>query len=305
VLVVTGPVPAVSPYVPFYAETTPYITVAEFMSAPTGCDTSQLVQGASTEQNRSALQTLIASASGYADSLCYQVLAATVDMAVGEYRIFRDGTIRVPVPYTPLIEVTNVALGQRAGALQNLNDLSGLWIQRKTVRIPVAGLAYTQVGVGSPAACSRGGSMFAQVTYVNGYANTTLAVDAAAGASTIVVASPLGVFAGMPLTVYDDANSTTELVTVAASYVPGSASVPLVSPLHGAHTAGTAVSAMPRAIKQAVIALTAHLIKTRGAESLSLAGVSGGPSGIDKTEPGESEEYELAVDLLHPFKRVW
>lgn len=301
----TGPAPAVSPYVPFYAESVPYITVAEFMAAPTGCDTSALVPGGSEKQNQSTLQTLIASASGYADSLCYQVLAATTDVAVGEYRIFRDGTIRVPVQYTPLIEVTNVALGWRAGALQALTDLSGLWISRKTVRIPVAGLAYTQIGAGSPAACAAGGSLFAQVTYVNGYANTTLAVDAAAGASSVTVQSPLGIFAGMPLTIYDDANSTTELVTVAPTYVSGSTSVPLVSPLTGAHAAGTAVSAMPRAIKQAVIALTAHLIKTRGAESLSLSSPSGGPSGIDKTEPGESEEYELAVDLLHPYKRTW
>lgn len=299
----TVPKPAVSPYVPFYAATTPYITLAEFLTSPTGVDVSSLAPGGAAPENAAVLQTLIASASGYADSLCYQVLAATADMAVGEFRVFRDGTIRVPVPYTPLIEVTNVALGQRAGALQNLSDLSGLWFQRKTVRIPVAGLGFAQIG-GAPAAGSAGGSMFAQVTYVNGYANTLLAADAAANATSIVVKSPLGVFAGMPLTVYDDAASATEHVTVDASYVSGSTSVPLVAPLSAAHAAGTAVSALPRAIKQAVIALTSHLIKTRGAESLSLSGVSGGPAGIDK-EPADSEEYELAIDLLHPFKRVW
>lgn len=286
----TQPAPIVAPYVPFYATLQPYITVEEFLNEPTGVDTSQLIPGGDTAANKAALTTTIASASNYADGLCYQVLAATLDLQVGRYRVQRDGSILVPVSYTPLIEVTGVSLGMEPGQLTALTDLSGLWLQRKVVQVPVAGFGRC------------GGRLYTQLSYVNGYANTALAAAAAAGASSITVTSALGVFAGMPLTVYDGA--LTEPVTVDASYVLGSTTVPLAAPLTGAHTAGVAVSALPRAIKQAVIALTAHLIKTRGAESLALAGVSGGPSAVEKEIPGASEEYDEAVDLLHPFRRV-
>lgn len=291
----TLPAPAVAPYVPFYATLQPYITVEEFLAQPTGVDTSQLIPGGTSDQNRAALMTTIASASNYADGLCYQVLAATADMQVGQYRVQRDRTsrapvIRVPVDFTPLIEVSDVKLGLAPGQLSSLTDLSGVWPERKVVQIPVGGLA------------PCGGSLYAQVAYVNGYANTALASAALQGATEVIVTSSLGVFPGMPLTIYDGA--TTEAVVVAPNYVLGSTTVPLVSALTGAHAVGIAVSALPRAIKQAVIALTAHLIKTRGAESVAVSGMSGGPAHVEQAEPGASEEYDEAVDLLHPFKRV-
>jgi hypothetical protein len=294
--------PAVALYVPTYATRNPYLTTAEYLAEPTGVDLSQLIPGATSQAvNEAALATLIRSASSYADSLCYQVLGATLDTQAGEYRIFRDGTIRVPVDYTPLVEVTAVSLGWAAGQLSALTDLSGLWLQRKVVRIPVGPSLISGAGYVFTAP-ARYGHIFAQVLYVNGFANTTLAADVSAAASSVTVASPLGIFPGLPMTIYDDAVAKTEMVTVANTYVQGSTTVPLVSPLVNAHTSGTAISALPRAIKQAVTALTTHLIKTRGAESMALASVSGGPA-MQQAMPGSTEEYDLAVDLLHPFRR--
>jgi len=295
--------PAVAPYVQTYAEYSPYLTTDEYLNAPVGVDLSNLIPGATTlAENRSALSTLIRTASGYADSLCYQVLAATTDIVADEYRIRRDGTIRVPVDYSPLVEVTAVLIGRYSGQMVALTDLSGLWLQRKIVRIPVGGVLATlsPFAAGSPAA---GDSVFAQVTYVNGYANTTLASQAAAAATSLTVASALGIFPGLPLTIYDDANAATETVTVAGTYTQGSTTVPITSGLINAHAAGISISALPRAVKQATIALVTHLIKTRGPESMMLASVDGGPA-MAAGEPGSTEEYDLAVDLLHPFRRV-
>jgi hypothetical protein len=290
--------PAVAAYVPTYATRTPYLTRAEFLAAPTGVDTTQLVPGGSANDNGAALDQVLAAASSYADTLCDQVLAATSDVQVGEYRVFRDGTIRVPVDYTPLIAVTGVLVGWQAGGLQALTDLSGLWLQRKVVRIPITLYPALDTRV---AAVAGGGRMFAQVTYVNGYTNTTLTAQAVSGTTSLTVASPLGVFPGLPLTVLDGAG--TELVTVASTYVQGSTTVPLTTALASTHIPGVAVSALPRAIKQAVICLAAHIIKTRGAESLSLSGVSGGPA-LQQSTPGYTEEYEQAVDLLRVFRRT-
>ncbi|MGN6607968.1 MAG: hypothetical protein ACTHMS_13275 [Jatrophihabitans sp.] len=294
--------PVISPYVPFYASTQPYITVAEFLAQPTGVDVSQLIPGANAAANAAALATQIRKASSYADSLCYQVLAATLDMQSGEYRVWRDGTIRVPLDNSPVVEISNVAVGYRAGQLSALTDLSGVWLDKKIARIPVAGTSIPYASGGGATAAS--GRVFAQVQYVNGYANTILAADAAQGDQSVTVSSALGVFPGMPLGVYDDNAATSEQIVVASTYTQGSTTVPLATPLQFAHASGTSVSALPQAIKLAVTALTSHLIKTRGAESIALSGVSGGPAEVEKTEPGATEEYEMAVDLLHPFRRV-
>lgn len=300
--------PSVSPVVPFYANRLPYITVAEYLAAPTGVDSSQIIPGnGGLPAQQAALASQIRRASSYVDRLCFQVLAATSDFQSGEYRVWPDGTIRVAFDYSPVVEVTAVSWGWQAGKLTALTDLSGLWPGRKVWRIPVGVGAVPQILASSSAAMARRGSVFAQIQYVNGYAVTTLAADAAAAATSLVAASPLGLFAGLPLTVQDDAAGTTEQVVVASGYVQGSTTVPLTAPLVGAHKAGAAVSALPEAVKQATIALTTHLIKTRGAESLvvgPVSGIAGGPVRTSKDLPGASEEYELAVDLLRPYARV-
>jgi hypothetical protein len=298
---VTIPTPAVAPYVPNYATYTPYITPEEFLQSATGVDSSQLVPKGTTAQNNAALATVIARASNYADNLCNQVLAATVDVQVGEYRMFRDGTIRVPVDNTPLIEVNAVSVGYAPGALTALTDLSGLWITRKVVRIPVTGVNYPSLS-GRLAATSIDGRLFAQVSYVNGWANTTLASAVAAGATSITVASALGIFPGLTLPIYDADN--TESVTVAPSYVQGSTTVPLVAALAHNHASGSAVSALPPAVKKAVVDLTSWMIKTRGASAMVISSINGGPSKQQNTAGDSEEDYQNAVDALEIFKRV-
>jgi hypothetical protein len=185
-----------------------------------------------------------------------------------------------------------VALGTRPSGLTALTDLSDLWLERKVVRIPAATVT------------SPGREVFAKVTYVNGFANVTLAANTVVGATSITVDSAVGMFAGLPLTIYSDGTGATERATVADTYVQGSTTVPLTAALVSAHTAGDAVSAMPRAVKQATVCLAAHLVKTRGAESIAMGEMSGGPADIQPSEPGYTEEYQQAVDLLATFRRT-
>jgi hypothetical protein len=286
--------PIVAPYVPSYATYTPYITPAEFLDSATGVDVTQLVAGGTVAQNNAALATMIARASSYADGLCYQVLAATTDIQIGEYRVSRQGTIQVPVDNTPLIEVSAISIG-RPGAMQALTDLTGVWLRRKVVQIPVMGLSgYGGYGAGC--------SVTAQVTYVNGWANTTLADSAAAGDSGVAVVNPLGLFPGLTAQIYDGVN--TEPVTLAATYIQGSTTVPLAAPLSFGHQAGISLSALPPTVKQAVVLLTTAFIKTRGAEGIVMGAMAAEPRTTEKTEPGGLEEFDLAVDMLAEFKRV-
>lgn len=293
-----NPGPIFAPNISTYAARTPYITPTEYTAAGTGVDVGQLVPGGTTAANQAALLRVIARASSWADNLCYQVLAATLDTQSGRYRIKADGSLAIPVDNTPLIAVNSVSTGPTPATLTAMTDLSGLWLGKKVVTIPYAGLS-TGLRTYYPAASS--GWMYAAVGYVNGWANTVL--TAASGAASLLVQSGLGIYPGMTLTVADGAN--TETVTVAGTYTPGSTTVPTAAALLFTHPVGTAVSAFPESIKQAVISLTSALIKTRGSEAVVMMSMTAEPSKTTLSESGGIEDFEIASDLLTPFRRVW
>lgn len=304
----TSPAPVFAPTVSTYATRVPYITPAEYAQAATGVDTGNLVPNGSAAQNAAALVRVIARASSWVDNLCYQVLAATRDRQAGRYRVRRDGTIAVPLDYAPVIAVAAASVGPAVNQLSALGDLSGLELGAKVVTIPAAATA------GGPAApvpyfdsqlLAGRGTVYATVDYVNGYANTALAAAAAAGASSITVASPLAIFGGMTLTIADA--DKTETVTVAASFAPSvtvaNTAVPLAAPLANAHATGTPLGALPEAIKEATILLTSALIKTRGAEAYAMPGIGGQPDHLEHSESHGLEDVDVALDLLEPFRR--
>ncbi len=291
--------PAVALYVPTYASRSAYLTSAEYVASPTGVNVSQLVVGGTAQQNADALTQTIARASSLADSYCYQVLAATVDTQVGKWRVQRDGTIKVPLAFTPVVQINGVQLGYQPNMMTTLTDLSNVWVGRKVAEIPVLGVQFPNSSLNSPLQRSTTGQMYAAVTYVNGYANTLLTSAPTVGATSFTVDSILGILPGMPLTLHDP--SQTEHVTVLS--VAGN-TVTIVSPLTFAHAVGINVSALPESIKQAVVLLTSALIKTRGSEAIVMSSMRGQPSKTSKIEDGGLEEIDLAVVMLEPFRRV-
>lgn len=295
--------PVFAPYVPAYASYTPYLTAAEYLAEPTGVDVSQLVPGKTIQTNTAALVRVIARASSFADNICQQILAATSDIQAGIYRVQRDGSIRVPVDYTPIIELTDAAVGYSPTSLTSLPDLSGCWLQNKLAIVPV-GAALTAPWTAStvPYVSAGAGNVFARLTYVNGYAHTLSSAVANAGASQVQVANPLGVFPGLPLTIYD--SGSTEQVTVASTYTTGSTTIPTVTPLLNTHAAGVSVSALPGFAREAVIALTSALIKTRGSEAVAMPMMAGQADHIQALAPGAGEDLDLAIELLEPLRRV-
>jgi hypothetical protein len=290
--------PAVAPIVPSYAVRTPYITTDEYEQAPTGVSTSKLNPTGSWGDNTAVLRQTIGRASGWVNVICKQVLAATADVQVGMYRVRRDGTVWVPCDYSPIIAVTSVQWGWSPASLQAMTDLTGLWIQRKVVQIPIQnsnGLIWTL----DPGPQDRA---YLILGYVNGYTNTLLADVAAANDAAVTVASPLGIVAGLTLNLPDKAE--TEDVVVDASYVFGSTTVPLTAPLQFAHATGTAISALPDAVKEATTELTSALIKTEGSQAIVLGGFDQQPTKTALIESGGNVNVDIATKLLHPFIRV-
>lgn len=301
--------PVTAPYAPSYATYTPYLTPAEYLAEPTGVDVSALIPGANAAAQTAVLTRVIGRASSWADQYCRKILAATVDVQSGEYRIFRDDTIRVPVDNTPLVQVTNVAVGYVAGQLVNLTDLSTCRLGKKVARIPIGQVSASYLASQFTAAArARPGSIFADVTYINGFAHAQTAASSNAGASYIqVTGTGLGIVPGLPLTIYDGAvnGANTEQVIVGSGYVFGSSTVPLASPTVYAHGTGCSVSALPGFVREAVVCFTSALIKTRGSDSYSMPSGPRQQMKVEEMLPGASEDIDLAMELLEPLRRVW
>lgn len=292
------PAPAVAPYVPTYASRSPYLTAAEYLAAPTGVSATGLVPNQSQDEAMATLVRQIARASAWADTICHQVLAATTDVQAGKYRPKADGTVVVVCDYSPIVYVTDIAVGGTPQTLTSFTDLSGVWPNGKVIEFPL-----TSSAIPSGWDTRRTGSdVYVAVTYVNGYANTTLAADVTPSAASITVAKALGIVPGLPLRIDDGKNPI--YVTVDASYQIGDLVVPLTGGCPNSYDAGASVSALPEAIKQAVISLTTALIKTRGTQAISMSGLAKPPEKKQMIESGGVKDYEIAQTLLGEFMRV-
>ena len=308
--------PVYAAYVPTYANREPYLTVEEYLAAPTGTDISQILPGGSPAQNRDALKGVIQRASSEADVFAQQVLAATLDTQVAPpqgWRIIRRSgrtTLEIPVDYTPVVCVTGISLGTDPSNVAALTDLTGVWPSRKIVSVPVSGGAITTPPAGAVAGAgptwpsAASGRYWGAVTYVNGFFNATLSLPVSAGDTTVTPSDTLGLFPGLSFQVFDSLFATSETCQVAAGYIPGAATVPLAAPLTYGHAAGTSVSALPPAIRQAVISLTSALIKRRGGEAIMLQSIHDEPSRVEQGEPGMSSDEQHAYALLRPFRRA-
>jgi hypothetical protein len=297
----------ISPLIPTYAYTTPYITVAEFLAAPTALDTTSLITGGTPAQQTQALADAISRASSWIDDLCEQVLAATLDLDRGRYRINREGTLRIPLRYKPVLEVRSISIGARPSLLTPLSSLVDVAILgHGTIEVPLlGGNAFTSPALGGPYASgglSTGSRPLVDVTYVNGWANNLTTTATAAGASSVNVNAPLGVYPGTILSFYDGAN--TEQVTVAANYIPNSSPILLANPTLNAHVTGTSLSNLPPRVKEAAILLTCAVIQSRGDDAIILDAMET-PSRSSAQSGATGETIMTAKAMLRTLKRAW
>jgi hypothetical protein len=291
-------IPIVAPYATTYAAHTPYLTLAEWLAAPTALDARSLIQGGTQPQQDQALRDAIERASSWIDGWCYQVLAATRDTVSGRYRVNRWGAVQVPLPRKPVLEVSAVSVGYRPSSMTPLTSLADVAIgMHGAVEIPVINPL-----IGSPSGTTLGARPIVQVTYVNGFPNTTLAVTVAAAATSITLSSVLGIYPGTALTVYDVTGGGTEQVTVASTYVAGSTTVPLTAPLLYGHAAGVSVSNLPPAVKEAAVLMTTVFIQTRGVDAIVLN--DAGTPTASEFPRGTGANVNRAKELLIPFRRA-
>jgi hypothetical protein len=253
------------------------------------------------------LANLIRRASAWADSLCNQKLAATVDTRTGRWHVLNDGTIRVPLQYTPILGITAVTAGWTPSTMSALStvSLADVWPDsNNVVTIPVTGsgnsLIYPNYYRSLP------DDIYATVQYINGWFDAQVTSTIAAGVTSVPVTSMLGLNPGQTVYLYGGTDGETVTVdpTFVPTAVPGPGTVPITAATVNAYQLGDTLTAMPQQIKQAVISLTCVLVKTRGAESIQMPSMRGQAAETDKMESGASDDWEAAVDLLQEFKRV-
>lgn len=292
---------AVSPFVATYATATPYITLDEFLAAPTALEIDDLIPGGTEAQQHQAITDTIARASGWVDELCRQVLAATLNTERSRYKIKRGGYVSIPLRYKPVLEVTGVKFGMSPARMNDLTDFSEVQVNRYSVDIPVFPAA--QGNTVAPYAI--GGNLLVEVSYINGWCNALLASAATEGSSTLDIAPVIGIYPGQSLRISDASISVnSEVVTVTEDYVPGDSPVPLVAPTGFAHDKGVSVSNLPLVVKQATILLTSVLIQTRGNDAIILDSVEN-PTRLSDTYGASGTNVNLAIGMLDTLKRAW
>jgi hypothetical protein len=249
------------------------------------------------------LANVIARASSWIDTFCNQILGATNETETQRSRISSDGYIKWHPRYAPVIALTALEYGNPSTNMITVSDVSSAWIEDQQILFPYASMSslLTSQGplqFGFPS--SSGSQVYLKYTYVNGYANTTIAT-ATALATSLTVTNAVGITAGLQLKIYDGMYS--ENVTVASTYTFGSTTIPLTSALIYSHSAGVSISALPPAIKEAAILVTTSFLKVRGDNSLVM-GVGTQPSQSVEGSQKLGTEIAMAQQLLMPYRRI-
>jgi len=284
----------VAPTAATYATRVPYITPGEFRAHPTGVDTKQLVPSGDPAQNDQALLQIIRRASSYADSIAEKILAATLDTQYGRYTLQRDGSVRVPLDFSPIVAVDTVTAGLRAGSQIALVQDEDWSLEGRILSVPTS------------LSAASGTKVFVTVRYINGWSNAVLTGSAFVGGTSVTVSNGLGLVPGLTLSLSGD--RTSEFVVIAPSYVPSTApgpvTVPLATPLAFGYVTGDVATAIPASVKLAVIFLTAGIIKARGSGGLVMASTHANPEQEASFHDVAGTDLAMAIDALAQYRRT-
>jgi hypothetical protein len=252
--------------------TSPYVTVPEFLAAPTWLDNQDLIPGGTQEQQGAELFNVLLKASGWANRIAEQTLAAHTVIEQDRYPVDRWGQIYIVPLNNPVRQVNAIAYGSD---FQNLTlatlTTTNPWIERQESIILSqltggANLSSLQFG---PPVRAGADEVYVQYSYVAGYCATALSAPATVGATQITVTDPtglqpavtgglLGTIPGSVARIWDP--GVEEAVQVAPNWTRGTNPVLLASPLQNAHAAGAGVSELPAEVHQAIEELAVGLL---------------------------------------------
>ena len=280
-----------------------YITTAEYKSAPTAQQISNLVVGGNEAAQDAELAAVILRASSFMDEYLNQNLVATNTVETQRVRFTPQGYISLHPNNNPILALVSFQYGTDPNNLQTLADPSKAWFENSQVVVPLSQLSATYTSQGPLAfggAAAPNTQIFTKYTYIAGYVNT-IAGAATAGDTSITVTDATGIIAGQQYLITD--GSKTERVTVASNYTFGNTTVTLASALIYTHLAGASFSNMPAAVKQACILLTTGFLKVRG-DSAMMMSMTQRPVGQVVGSDLYGSNMKVALDMIHKYRRV-
>lgn len=293
----------------------PYVTLAEFKTAPTWMDVDDLVQDGDAQQQDSELYNVLLRASAWVDNWCGQRLGAHVATENTRAQLDKYGRAYIHPSNVPVRQVTGIAYGPDYQNLQLLTDLSQVWVEdARGIVVSVFPMRANFAGTLEFGSARPNSEVYVQYQYVAGYASTVLAADAAEGATEIEVEDAtglqppsttiLGAIGGSTARLWDP--NLEEAVSVASGYTAGNTTVPLASPLKSAHAAGTSVSELPAEIHQATICFAVALMMREDvAADEPFSNTPYGPATRQSAKGGPAAGLlDTAYELLEPYRRV-
>ena len=292
-----------------YAARIPYISTAEYQSAPQALDLNNLLAGGNAQANAIALQEAIGRASAWMDNFtqgAWGTLCSTLEIenarTWGTYR----NTLSIHTKYWPITEVRTFSYSALPGGLASGNAASITPAGNVTIypqSFEVAATGVVGWGLNAPAGIVRGVEYDTNWSYVAGWPNTTLSASVAAGAASIQPTSVVGIYPNSMLTLYDLPYD--EAITVSSSYVPGAAIVPLSGNLQYNHATTATVTNLPPSIKQAAVWATTAFLKQRGSGALEVTDMGARvemASGAPQNSTGDLNQAKM---LLNVFKQQY
>jgi hypothetical protein len=278
----------------------PYITVAEYKSAPTAIDYDNLVVGGNASAQDAELERVILRATSYLNEYLNQDLHAENTTETQRVRISGQGYIFLHPNKNPVLSLSEFQWGTDPNNLQTLADPSLCWFENQQIVIPLSQINTTYTSQGPLAFGTYGPRIpvFTKYTYIGGYVNTTC--SGTAGASSLTVTNPAGILPGEKYRIINGAYS--EQVRVSPNYTYGNSTVPIVGVLENNHTLA-GFSNMPFAIKQATILVTTAFIKQRGDRSLTMNLTTQPTTNIGNNQR-YAGEIALALDMVNLYRRV-
>ena len=280
-----------------------YLTVAEFLNAPTGLDVNNLVPGGNQAAQTAALLTDISKASGWIDNELNQTLIAAPFTELSRARYSRDGSISFHPRQSPLNQLVSVSIGSNASDMFAVASLTSSFIDEQNYVIP-----FSSGALGWPFSLGGGakfGRLLVSSTTISGYPNTILTSAPGIGATSFQVASSAGFTPqlGSPcvdqaFTIYDGAS--TEVVNVTS--VVGSTIN--CTALTFAHTAGVCISGLPADIKGVAVTVTVAYIRERSSESIVMQNTLQ-PTGMQTGwDAPRSAALQSARQTLSSYRRI-
>lgn len=273
------------------------LTAAEYRAAPTAVGTNALVDGGDGDAQTAELTRLIKRAGGWIDNFVNQPLLAGTATETARLRVTRNGEFAfMPKTHSQrLVAMTAFAYGTRANALAAMSDLSGVWSEDGSWRVPI-GSAVMSLPAIQFSRLAPGDEWICRYSYVYGWAGTTLTSSPIVGATSFTVADPTGITAGV-YQLWD--GTATEDITVTS--VVGS-TVNCVA-LANAHAAGAGLSNLPQDLKQAGICVTTAMIKTpRGSDS-TVATNTLAPGQQVGVDPVGAMNLRMAREILYGYQK--